>query len=57
MVGGSCISWNSGDMVGAAFGVGSDILLLCMPLHAVWKLQIPRKRKIGVSAFFMVGLL
>lgn len=40
-------------------GVGSvvtDVLLVFLPLPAVWSLQMPLKRKIAVTSMFMVGL-
>ena len=41
----------------AAFNVVSDFYLLAIPLPVVWKLQLPLRRKIGVSAVFMTGFL
>ncbi|KAL8750452.1 MAG: hypothetical protein Q9184_006422 [Pyrenodesmia sp. 2 TL-2023] len=39
----------------ASFNIASDIYLLCLPLPVVSKLQLPRKKKIGVMAIFMTG--
>lgn len=41
----------------AAFNVTSDFYLLAIPIPVVWKLQLPLRKKIGVSAVFMTGLL
>ncbi len=35
----------------------SDFLIFCLPIPVVWKLQLPRRKKVGVLAMFMTGLL
>jgi hypothetical protein len=40
-------------------GVGNvaiDFFLLVIPLPAVWNLQMPFRRKLGISAMFLVGI-
>ena len=39
------------------FNIVSDFYVLVLPLPVVWKLQLPLRKKIGVSAVFMTGLL
>ena len=39
------------------FNVVSDFYLLILPIPVVWQLQMPSKRKIGVCAIFMTGIL
>ena len=41
----------------AAFNVLSDFYLLGIPIPVVWKLQLPLRRKVGISAVFMTGFL
>ena len=43
--------------VQTTFGPVSDIYLLVIPISSVLRLQMRRKRKIGISAIFMVGLM
>lgn len=38
-------------------GVAIDFFIFCLPIPVVWKLQLPPRRKIGVLAVFMSGLL
>lgn len=38
-------------------GVILDYYILCVPLIFIWGLQISPKRKIGVSAVFLVGFV
>ena len=39
------------------FNVVSDFYLFVLPIPVVWQLQMPLRKKIGVSAIFMTGLL
>jgi len=39
------------------FNLASDLYILCLPLPAVWSLQMPTRRKIGVSAIFLSGIV
>ncbi|KAL9596411.1 MAG: hypothetical protein Q9179_004623 [Wetmoreana sp. 5 TL-2023] len=41
----------------AAVNVVSDFYLLAIPIPVVWNLQMPLKRKIGVSAIFLTGFM
>ena len=36
--------------------VVSDLYILLLPLQAVWSLQLPTKKKFGVSAVLMTGV-
>ena len=38
-------------------GVIIDFFIFCLPTPVVWKLQLPLRKKIGVLAIFMTGLL
>ena len=40
-----------------AFNVISDFCLLVIPIPVVWNLQLPLRRKVGVSAIFLMGFL
>lgn len=35
----------------------SDLYLIALPLPAVWALQMPLRRKIGVAAMILTGLM
>lgn len=39
------------------FNIVSDFYLLLLPIPVVWKLQLTLRKKIGISAIFMTGLL
>ena len=39
------------------FGTLSDIYLLVIPIQSIFQLHLPLRRKIGVSAVFMIGVM
>ena len=39
------------------FGVISNLFIYLLPLRVIWQLQMPLRRKIGVSAIFATGSL
>ena len=39
----------------AAFNTVSDVTMLTVPILVIWKLQMTRKRKLGVSIIFGAG--
>lgn len=39
------------------FGIVSDIFIFVLPLPVIWNLQMPTRRKIGVTAIFATGLV
>lgn len=41
----------------SAFGVISDFYILDLSILMILRLQLPRKKKIGVCALFMTGFL
>lgn len=54
---GRCLNSFAIIVTSAAFNVASNITTVFLPVRAIWRLQMPLKRKIGVSAVFMTGLL
>ena len=40
-----------------AVGVATDFVVLCLPIPVVWRLQLPLRKKLGILAIFMTGLL
>ena len=41
----------------SAVGLGVDILLLVLPVRSVFKLQMTRRKKIGLILVFLTGVL
>ena len=38
-----------------AANVTLDVILLYLPLHMVWSLQLPKRQRLALSAIFMLG--
>lgn len=54
---GKCIGTNTSILATSAINLVSDFTILLLPIHAVSKLRIPLKKKLGVSAIFATGAL
>lgn len=54
---GTCLDAAVGDLVAAVFNFVSDVLMLLLPLYAIWKLDIVLKTKVGICAVFATGAL
>ena len=55
--GGHCFNASKIFLATGIFNVISDFVILILPMPAVWKLQLPRKRKFLMTAIFGMGLL
>ena len=55
--GGHCMDYHRVRVISASFNSASDILIFIMPQKVIWNLQTSFKKKIGVSAIFLVGFL
>ena len=38
------------------FGLVTDLYIFILPLPMLWRLQMPLKRKLGITAIFLTGL-
>ena len=57
MAPGRCMKTESFMLASVIANVISDVAILVLPLASVMSLQMPLKRKIGVSAIFATGIL
>ncbi|KAL8952410.1 MAG: hypothetical protein Q9222_001687 [Ikaeria aurantiellina] len=53
---GRCINLASAFIVSASTNTITDFAVFLLPLFAIWELQLPWERKLGVSTVFTVGL-
>ena len=53
--GGKCVNFNSVTWVNAAFNILQDIIIVLLPVSEVRKLQLGRKKKIGLYIMFSLG--
>ena len=57
LTGGHCNNSSAGFKVTGVFNSISDFALLSIPMPALWKLQMPLKRKLLTMGVFAVGVL
>ena len=57
MQGGHCFSFNAINQASGVFNVISDFVILILPMPCVWKLRMPQKKKILMTAIFATGFL
>ena len=50
-----CINLQTFIWTITACNVGLDVVVLSLPIHQVWKLQLSVQKKISVSAVFLLG--
>ena len=53
---GTCGNVKATELASAGFNMFVDILVVCLPLPMVWRLQMPLNKKIGVTSTFAFGL-
>ncbi|KAF4627989.1 hypothetical protein G7Y89_g10161 [Cudoniella acicularis] len=58
LIPGNCkaVDYKLTDLSVSVFNFTSDVLILLIPQHAIWKLQMLSRKKIGVSLVFAIGL-
>ncbi|KAI0886383.1 uncharacterized protein GGS22DRAFT_199669 [Annulohypoxylon maeteangense] len=56
-VAGYCHERKSLDLFVPAFNLAVDLTILAFPQRTIWKLNLPRKRKVAVSIIFSSGLM
>jgi hypothetical protein len=55
--GGSCIHASEVRFVLTIVNVATDIVIIFLPQRVIWSLHLPIKRKLAMSALFLVGIL
>lgn len=53
---GHCYNRDAINIVSGIINTVSDFAILLLPQKVIWKLQMPLKRKLAVSAIFLIGL-
>ncbi len=56
LISGHCLNFKTADNASGVFNILSDFLILILPIIPVWKLQMPRKKKIAVTGVFATGI-
>lgn len=55
--GGTCVNIAALIVAGAVINLASDVVMLLIPLFCISSLQLPVRKKIGVSCVFATGVL
>lgn len=53
----SCIDTNTMFLAQAWSDIFTDVMILSLPLPSIWRLQMPRPRKVAVCSIFLLGTL
>lgn len=54
---GHCIDYTKAGLAYGSMNIISDLIIFVLPLPMIWRLQLSRKEKIGVSLMFMTGVM
>ena len=54
---GECVNFIALDITYGVFNVLTDFAIALLPLRPVWRLQMDRKEKIGLSLIFLTGII
>jgi hypothetical protein len=57
MLDGTCVDQNGAVMSAGTINLALDLGILVTPIWAIWHLQMPLKRKLGVISLFAVGFM
>lgn len=50
-----CVNRRLAGTIISAFNVASEFVILALPLPALYKMQTPRRQKMGIMGIFMAG--
>ncbi|KAK8113615.1 hypothetical protein PG984_014141 [Apiospora sp. TS-2023a] len=57
MIEGVCLNRRNFDFASACINLILDVIILLIPQRMIWKLHMPLRRKLGISAIFSIGLV
>lgn len=52
---GTCINYDDVLITMASLNIGTDVVILCLPLPQLWKLQLPARTKRQLAGIFLLG--
>lgn len=56
-IAGHCLNVRASYFAQAAPNIITDIILMALPLPQLWKLNLPRKSRVGLCGIFLLGCL
>jgi hypothetical protein len=54
---GSCIDMRIVSFTNAPWNILTDFVLFTLPVKTLWKLDLPRRQKVGLVVLFTIGLV
>lgn len=54
---GHCVDFSQLSMIAPVFSTVSDLAMLILPQHVIWNLHMTLKKKLGISALFLIGIM
>ncbi|KAI1369439.1 hypothetical protein F5Y08DRAFT_293301 [Xylaria arbuscula] len=54
---GSCIQQKLHDLIAAVFNLIMDLIIFGLPQRVIWKLQLPLRKRFGLSIIFALGVV
>lgn len=54
---GSCLDLQAAYIAGAVINTASDLSIVILPQPVIWRLQLSSKKRIGLCAIFLIGLM
>ena len=54
---GQCFELYKLQVASASIQLGSDVMIMLLPQHVIWKLNLSWQKRLGVSVIFGLGLL
>lgn len=55
--GGVCGDRNAAYIIAGSLNVGTDLLVMLLPMPNIWKLQMPMSQRFGLVGIFGIGVL
>ena len=51
----SCINFDDVLIVLSSLNIGTDVVILCLPIPQLWRLEISKRRRLQLIAMFLLG--
>lgn len=52
-----CVNRPADYLAAASLNIFTDLVIICLPIHTIWKLQLPIAQRLSVIGIFATGLL
>ena len=52
---GHCVDTVKVVLASAAVNISADVIILCLPMYTLWRLQVSRGQKVALTGIFLLG--